>query len=124
MPDGKLRYARKLRRQMTDAEHRLWRYLRAHRLRGHKFKRQQPIGPYIVDFVSFEANLIVEVDGSQHQESKADVARDAWLASEGFKILRFWNNDVIGRTEAVLDEILRHLDPSPLPLSPKGRGVQ
>src|SRR5690606_36880806 len=87
-------FAKRLRRNMTDAERLLWKHLRAHRLNGHKFRRQHPIGPYIVDFVNLGANLIVEADGGQHNENALDVDRDAWLQSQGFKVLRFWNNDI------------------------------
>ena len=72
-------FAKHLRRNMTDAEHVLWRHLRAHRFDGQKFRRQQPIGPYVVDFVHFGARLIVEADGGQHAVSPKDVVRDAWL---------------------------------------------
>ena len=106
-------FARKLRAAPTDAEVIVWRQLRAHRFAGHKFKRQQPIGNYIVDFVCFEAKLIVEVDGGQHNESAADKLRDAWLGSQGFVVLRFWNNDVLQNLEGVLMRILETLAPSP-----------
>ena len=108
----------------TDAETCLWRHLRAHRLDGQKFKRQQPIGNYIVDFVCFEAKLIVEVDGGQHNECVADTRRDEWLKSQGFAVLRFWNNEVLQNIEGVLTRILEALPPSPQPLSHQGRGAQ
>jgi very-short-patch-repair endonuclease len=76
---------------MTDAERRLWYRSRAHRFLDLKFKRQAPIGPYIVDFICFEHKLIIEVDGGQHAESEADRRRDEWLRSEGYLVLRFWN---------------------------------
>jgi len=82
-------FAKQLRSNMTDAERRLWHSLRGHRLDGGKFRRQQTIGPYIVDFVNHEAKLIVEADGSQHLGSESDAERDAWLTSEGFLIVRF-----------------------------------
>ena len=72
-------FAKSLRQSMTDAEQLLWRHLRAHRLNGEKFRRQQPLGPYIVDFVHFSARLIVEADGGQHNSSTRDTQRDAWL---------------------------------------------
>ena len=90
---------------MTDAEHRLWYNLRAHRLGGSKFKRQVPIGRYIVDFVCFDHKLIVEVDGGQHANSAADHRRDEWLCNEGYQVMRFWNDDVLKRTNIVLGEI-------------------
>ena len=106
-------FARSMRAAPTDAEAVIWRQLRAHRFVGNKFKRQQPIGKYIVDFVCFEAKLVVEVDGGQHNESVADSIRDAWLESQGFVVLRFWNNEVMQNLEGVLMRILELLAPSP-----------
>ena len=98
-----LQRARHLRRDMTPAEKLLWSHLRGRRLEGFKFKRQEWVGPYVADFYCWEAKLIVEVDGSQHQErSGYDAARDAWLSKQGIEVLRFWNNEVLGATEAVL----------------------
>ena len=110
-------FAKGLRSQMTDAEQRLWYRLRAHRFLDLKFKRQAPIGPYVVDFVCLEYRLIVEVDGGQHAENLSDRRRDAWLTREGYRVLRFWNNDVLKRTDAVLGEIARAvaLEDTPLP---------
>ena len=107
--------AKQLRSQMTDAERRLWYHLRAHRFGGFKFKRQAPIGPYIVDFICFEHKLIVEVDGGQHSERDTDRARDAWLFKEGYRVARFWNDDVLKRTNTILGEILSALHKTPLP---------
>ncbi|MDP3859489.1 MAG: CoA transferase [Stagnimonas sp.] len=119
-----LSFAKELRVGMTDAEKTLWYQLRAGRLNGHKFKRQAPLGPYILDFVCFGSKLVVELDGSQHLESAQDGQRDAWLRSEGFRVARFWNNQVLGETEAVLAEILRlvesPLSPTPLPQGERG----
>jgi very-short-patch-repair endonuclease len=106
-------FVKQLRRNMTDAELRLWYYLRAHRLQGFKFKRQQPIGVYIVDFVCLDARLIVEVDGGQHAEARSDQIRDAWLGNQGFRIMRFWNNDVLKSINTVLQAIVEALGPSP-----------
>jgi len=121
-------FAKLLRRQMTDAEHRLWKHLRAHRLYGEKFRRQQPIGPYIVDFVHFGARLIVEADGGQHAGSPADKAREAWLIAQDFSVLRFWNDEILLHTDAVLESIwqaLRERAPSPPTPLPQGeRGEQ
>ncbi|MFA7321139.1 MAG: DUF559 domain-containing protein [Dokdonella sp.] len=117
-----LEFAKKLRRQMTDAETLLWRHLRNHRLDGRKFRRQQPIGPYIVDFVHFGARLIVEADGGQHLQSVHDLQRDAWLRSQGFNILRFWNDDILLRSDAVLEMIWQALRASPSPPAPLPRG--
>jgi hypothetical protein len=90
---------------------------------GVKFRRQCPIGNYIVDFVSYEARLVVEVDGGQHSESESDKARDGWIESQGFKVLRFWNNEVLGNIEGVLDLIIKEISPSPTPLpSREGKG--
>jgi len=97
--------AKQLRTRMTDAEQRLWYRLRAHRFDGLKFKRQMPIDPYVVDFVCFEHELIVEVDGGQHADNKTDRHRDEWLCSQGFRVTRFWNDDVLRRTDIVLGEI-------------------
>ncbi len=116
-------FAKTLRQTMTDAEQRLWQQLRAHRMDGQKFRRQHPIGPYVVDFVHFGARLIVEADGGQHGDSPHDMTRDAWLRGQGFTVLRFWNNDILLRTEAVLESIwaaLRVADPSPPAPLPQG----
>ena len=86
---------------MTDAERALWRLLRDRRLDGWRFRRQEPIDRYIVDFVCFEAHLIIEVDGGQHFESKADKECDAYLQSQGFRVLRLWNNDVLTNRDGV-----------------------
>ena len=82
----------------TDAEWRLWEALRAKRFAGYKFKRQQPIGAYIVDFVCFARRLVVEVDGSQHMDSPSDRKRDLWLTAEGFRVLRFLGHHGAART--------------------------
>ncbi len=119
--------ARELRKNMTEAEQLLWKHLRAHRMDGYKFKRQQPIGRYIVDFICFSAHCIVEADGGQHlEQSEYDAGRDAWLKSQGFTVLRFWNNDILTNTEGVLETIVatcRTNSPSPQPLSRQGRGA-
>lgn len=111
-----LHRAKSLRKSMTDAEQRLWYFLRAHRLRSFKFRRQVPLGIYVVDFVCFDRRLIIEVDGGQHESSPTDARRDRWLADQGFRILRFWNNEVLGNTEAVLTRIVETLHaPSDFP---------
>jgi very-short-patch-repair endonuclease len=94
-------YARKLRKSMTDAERALWRLLRGRRLEGWVFRRQQPIDRYIVDFVCFEARLVIEVDGGQHADSVRDKKRDAHLRAQGFQVLRLWNNDVLTNADGV-----------------------
>jgi very-short-patch-repair endonuclease len=105
-----LAFAKQLRRRMTDAEQRIWYHLRARRLAQFKIKRQVPIGPYVVDFVCFECKLVIEVDGGQHATSETDVVRDEWLRSQGFRILRFWNDDVLKHTDVVLSEIMASLE--------------
>jgi len=114
MVEWQMQKAKLMRSEATDAERVLWRHLRAHRLASAKFRRQQPIGRYIVDFVCFESRLVVEVDGGHHLESASDTERDAWLREQGYTVLRFWNNDVLQRTESVLEEVAS----KPLPLSP------
>ncbi len=101
--------AKQLRSNMTNAEGRLWYFLRAHRFMNLKFKRQAPIGPYVADFVGFDCKLIVEIDGGQHADSVADRHRDDWLRREGYTVLRFWNDDVLKRTEAVLEVLANAL---------------
>ncbi|TAH44448.1 MAG: endonuclease domain-containing protein [Gammaproteobacteria bacterium] len=122
-------FARQLRRRMTDSETLLWYFLRDHRMNGQKFRRQQPIGEYIVDFVHFGARLIVEADGSQHLRSESDQQRDAWLKAQGFRVLRFWNDDILLRTQAVREAIWVAIcaapsPPTPLPQGERGAGVQ
>jgi very-short-patch-repair endonuclease len=104
---------RTLRRNMTDAERRLWQGLRGRQMGGRKFRRQFPLGPYIVDFVCLEARLIIEVDGGQHLDSPKDKLRDAWLVAEGYRVLRFWNHEVRGETEVVLPHAKQCPAPSP-----------
>ena len=117
--------ARRLRKQMTDAERALWRLLRDRRMSGWRFRRQEPIDRYIVDFICFEARLIIEADGGQHFESEADKRRDAYLQAQGFRVLRFWNNDVLSNREAVhriIMEALARCAPcgaAPHPAAPK-----
>ena len=109
-------FAKQLRQNLTDAERVLWRHLRAHRFQGQKFRRQQPLGPYVVDFVHFSAKLVIEVDGGQHNGATTDLRRDAWLSAEGFRVLRFWNDQVLRQQEAVLEAILLALgEPHPSP---------
>lgn len=116
--------ARALRGQMTDAERRLWSRLRDRQLNGFRFRRQHPIGPYVVDFACLESKLIVEVDGGQHNGSLRDVERDARLIAAGFRVLRVWNNDVAGNLAGVCDVILAALGPHPNPPPQAGEGVQ
>ncbi|KRB10945.1 endonuclease domain-containing protein [Lysobacter sp. Root690] len=104
-PGQKSDFARSLRHRMTDAEHRLWFHLRNRTLMGCKFRRQHPIGPYVADFACIERGLIVEADGGQHSNLHADERRTLYLRSRGYRVLRFWNNDVLMRTDAVLEQI-------------------
>jgi len=89
----------------------LWRRLRRRQLLGRKFRRQQPLGRYIVDFVCLEARLVIEVDGSQHLEQQSyDGARRRWLERQGYRVLRFWNNEVLAETDAVVETIAQVLE--------------
>ena len=105
--------ARRLRSVPTDAEAKLWYHLRARRLNGHKFVRQEPIGPYTVDFICRDHRLIVEVDGGQHADNARDAVRDKWLTDRHYRILRFWNNDVLGNMTGVLETIATALAEAP-----------
>ena len=100
--------ARQLRKNLTDAERALWKILRKRQVSGCRFRRQAPIGPYIVDFVCFDNRLIIEVDGGQHTEQEAyDTARTEWLEAGGFRVIRFWNNQVLEEMDAVQTAIWR-----------------
>ncbi len=123
-----LQRAKSLRSKQTDAEQRLWYHLRAGRFLGLKFKRQHPIGPYIVDFACLTHRLIVEADGGQHNESRTDLARDKFLKQQGFHVLRCWNDEVLKNTDAVLERIRLAVGeapspPTPLPLAGEGRRI-
>ena len=114
--------ARALRNNPTEVEKLLWRQLRIWQLDGYKFRRQQPLGNYIVDFVCLEKRLIVELDGGQHAEqSDYDTKRDTWLSEQGFTVLRIWNNDVLNNLEGVTERIVETLKDSPF-LSPSLQG--
>ena len=110
--------ATSLRNNPTDAERHLWRYLRKSQLAGHKFRRQEVLGDFIVDFICLDAKLIVELDGGQHLEQRdKDEARTAYLNSLGYKVLRYWNHQVLNQTPDVLEDIRRYLlSPPPNPL--------
>lgn len=114
--------ARLLRKRPTDAEMLLWRYLRARQLNGFKFRRQEPIRQYIVDFVCFERKIIVEVDGGQHLDSPEDKERDRWFNAQGYIVLRFWNNEVLTNIEGVLEVIRGRLIHPPLHPLPSREG--
>lgn len=116
--------ARTLRKNLTDTERCLWSRLRRQQINGYKFRRQFPLGIYIADFVCLEARLIVEVDGGQHAEQTSkDALRDKWLVSQGFRVLRFWNNDVLRETDTVVEAIVQALkNTTTLSLPRKGGG--
>ena len=115
--------ARQLRKTQTDAERRLWQLLRNRSLGGCKFRRQHPVGSYICDFICIDRQLVIEVDGGQHAvQVEEDEARTAYLESKGFMVIRFWNHEVLTKTEAVLERILNMISsdsPHHVPL-PKG----
>ncbi len=115
--------ARRLRKNMTDEERRLWWELRHRQMEGCKFRRQAPIGPYIADFVCFERKLIIELDGGQHAEQiEEDAKRTKWLGEQGFTVLRFWNHQVLEELDGVLEVIWRVVASSPSPLVGEGWG--
>ncbi len=117
--EGEVVLARKLRQNPTDVEKNLWTYLRDRRLLGFKFRRQHPIGSYVADFCCLEKRLVVELDGGQHaQRSVHDLARTNDMKKEGFRVIRFWNNQVLENPQGVLESIVAalkspHLDPLP-----------
>ncbi len=107
-------FAKKLRKRSTDTEHHLWYHLRAKRFEGLKFRRQEPIGNYIVDFVCYEKCVIIECDGGQHIErKKQDQSRDQWFQKQGYRVLRFWDHDVLQNTSEVLEKIYQTCQRSP-----------
>jgi len=117
---SRIGFSRKLRREESDAERNLWSRLRNQQINGVKFRRQETLGNYIVDFVSFEKKLIIEVDGGQHNELaiiKRDNIRTGWLESRGFKVIRFWDNDVLKNIDGILEVIQlalnNNVSPSP-----------
>jgi very-short-patch-repair endonuclease len=110
--------ARKLRKHSTDTEQHLWNHLRDRQMEGFKFRRQHAIGRYVVDFVNLEKKVVVEMDGGQHTLDLGDKIRDEWLRAEGYKVLRFWDNQVLSDLEGVLETIREFLftpHPDPLP---------
>ena len=111
--EQRIAFARELREKQTEAERALWEKLRSKQLEGVKFRRQQPIGPYIVDLASFERKLIIEIDGGQHNEKEVrqrDEARTRWLEERGYQVLRFWDNEVLTNMEGVLERISEALE--------------
>ena len=119
---NQLRYAKYLRSNQTEAEQRLWYHLRAQRFMGLKFKRQKPIGTYIADFVCIELRLLIEADGGQHG-GDADAERDAWFRAHGYTVLRFWNHEILGQTEAVLERIRQAVTEFPIAPSEGNGGL-
>ena len=106
MPANLTPIAKDLRKRSTDAERPLWRHLKAKQLDGLKFRRQEQIGRFIVDFVCYEKSLIVEADGGQHAvEIEKDEERTRWLEAQGFKVLRFWNHEILTNIEGVIDSV-------------------
>lgn len=106
--NDRISFARKLRRNQTEVEKLMWKYLRDRRFDGVKFRRQHPIGPYIVDFISLEMHLIIELDGGGHNTDigkKKDKERRVWLEKNGYKVLRFWNNELMSNMDDVLSVI-------------------
>ncbi|MCD0423886.1 DUF559 domain-containing protein [Rubrivivax sp. JA1024] len=103
-------FARRLRGHQTDAETVLWNRLRNRQIAGYKFVRQMPLAPYICDFVCRDQMLVIEVDGGQHAESRRDAVRDDFLHMQGYRVLRFWNNDVLANISGVLEAIVRALE--------------
>jgi very-short-patch-repair endonuclease len=103
-------YARELRNNATESERRLWGRLQRRQLGGFKFRRQRPVGPYICDFVCLEASMVIELDGSQHvAQALYDANRDGFLRSNGFRVLRFWNGDVLSQLDTVVETIYEAL---------------
>jgi very-short-patch-repair endonuclease len=115
--------ARSLRKKSTDTEQCLWRHLRDRQVEGFKFRRQQPVGRYVVDFVNLEKKVVIELDGGQHAVNPSDKLRDEWFRGEGYEVLRFWDNEVFSNLEGVLDSIRNVLltpHPDPLPQGERG----
>lgn len=108
--------SRELRKNMTDAEKKLWYHLRNRQFEGLKFRRQHQIRNYIVDFICLEKKIVIEVDGSQHIENTTyDSKRTKWLERQGFKVIRVWNNNVLNQIEFVLDMLYQEIQNSPSP---------
>lgn len=121
--------SRRLRSEMTDAERRLWQCLRLRQVEGHKFRRQHPLGRYILDFVCLERRLVVEVDGGQHSEQQDyDETRTEWLRWRGFRVVRFWNNEIMnnidGVMEAIRQALLEDIEPPSQPSPCDGEGAE
>jgi very-short-patch-repair endonuclease len=111
---------RSFRKSQTDAERRLWFALRSRRLAGYKFRRQHPIDGFVVDFACTKYRLIVEADGGQHAENPGDARRTAILEAQGWRVMRFWNNEILGNTDGVIDTILQVLGRTEAPSPTSG----
>ena len=129
MKPNLLSFSRKLRKKSTETEAHLWYNLRAKRFDGLKFRRQVAIGRYIVDFVCFDKKVIIECDGNQHLiQQEKDKNRDKWFTNQGYKVLRFWDNDVLKNTDEILEAIYqacfssKESAPSPQPSPIQGGG--
>ena len=126
MVDNRVPRARALRRDATEAEKKLWQHLRQPPFKQHHFRRQATIGPYFADFASHQLRIVIEVDGGQHADNVADDRRTAYLASEGYRVLRFWNNDALANVSGVLSAIDRAVNadrpPTPDPSPPQAGG--
>jgi 2-isopropylmalate synthase len=107
---------------MTDAERKLWHMLRDRRFAAAKFRRQVPLGPFVADFLSYQHRLVVEADGSQHVDNPADRKRDAWFEENGFRVVRFWNNDILTRPAAVAEELFDTLRAADRPIQERSDG--
>jgi very-short-patch-repair endonuclease len=118
-------FARTLRRNQTEAEKRIWRCLRSREFQGIKFRRQQPLGPYVADFCSFRNKIVIELDGGQHASAQEkDATRTEYLQRSGFQVIRVWDNEVLKNIEGVLEYIRQRLNqhPSPRPSPARGEG--
>ena len=112
--------AKRLRKHSTDTERYLWRHLRDRQMEGFKFRRQQVVGRYVVDFVNFEKKVVVGLDGGQHVIDRGDQIRDEWLRAEGYRVLRFWDNQVFRNIEEIIRDVLLTPHPDPLPQGERG----
>jgi very-short-patch-repair endonuclease len=122
MPVGKLQFRRKLRREQTDAERKLWSLLRSRQLEAYKFRRQHTIGPYIADFCCLERRLVIELDGGLHVvQVKRDEERTNLLKSKGFQVLRVWDHEVFKETDVVIGNILKVLEMIPITASARAK---
>jgi very-short-patch-repair endonuclease len=122
--DKIIKNARQLRQNSTDVEKKIWQELRSNRFEGYKFRRQHDIGNYVVDFVCLQQKLLIELDGGQHSDQKEyDDERTKYLEGLGYKVLRFWNNEVMQNMEGVMMVISSYLTPHPNPLPEEGEGT-